>query len=177
MEIPPIPPFSLSSYQASPHPRKKSIPPPPLRNHFVQRCHYYPSKSFWGCCILQNLYCYIHTTRLNFQRYNSRIKYKFDFSLLHTSFCVLFHASFLTMSLFPWFLVRKLGLLLTLENFRVLTWNSNLESKILCFLRRAQKLTKFSPSIWPLLHNVKLTAKISSIFVAFLENVNFKKKI
>ena len=29
-------------------------------------------------------------------------------------------------------------------------------------------------SIWHLLHNVKSTVKISSIFVAFLENVNFK---
>ena len=35
---------------------------------------------------------------------------------------------------------------------------------------------KSSPSIWHLLHNVKLTVKISSIFVAFLENMNFKKK-
>ena len=32
---------------------------------------------------------------------------------------------------------------------------------------------KSSPSIWHLLHNVKLTVKISSIFVAFLENMNF----
>ena len=33
---------------------------------------------------------------------------------------------------------------------------------------------KSSPSIWHLLHNVKSTVKISSIFVAFLENMNFK---
>ena len=44
-----------------------------------------------------------------------------------------------------------------------------------CFLRRPQKLTKSSPSIWHLLHNVKSTEKISSIFVAFLENTNLKK--
>ena len=44
-----------------------------------------------------------------------------------------------------------------------------------CFLRRPQKWTKSSSSIWHLLHNVKLTVKISSNFVAFLENINFKK--
>ena len=32
---------------------------------------------------------------------------------------------------------------------------------------------KSSPSIWHLLHNVKSKVKISSIFVAFLENTNF----
>ena len=32
---------------------------------------------------------------------------------------------------------------------------------------------KSSPSIWHLLHNVKLTVKISSIFVVFLEHMNF----
>ena len=32
---------------------------------------------------------------------------------------------------------------------------------------------KSSPSIWHLLHNVKSTVKISSIFVAFFENMNF----
>ena len=41
------------------------------------------------------------------------------------------------------------------------------------FLRRPRKLTKSSPSISPLLHSVKSTVKISSIFVAFLENMNF----
>ena len=30
-----------------------------------------------------------------------------------------------------------------------------------------------SPWIWHLLHNVKLPVKISSIFVVFLENMNF----
>ena len=34
---------------------------------------------------------------------------------------------------------------------------------------------KSLPSIWHLLHNVKSTVKISSIFVAFLENMNFSK--
>ena len=34
-------------------------------------------------------------------------------------------------------------------------------------------MTKSSPSIWQLLHNAKLTVKILSIFVAFLENTNF----
>ena len=33
---------------------------------------------------------------------------------------------------------------------------------------------KSLPSIWHLLHNVKKTVKIFSIFVAFLENINFK---
>ena len=42
------------------------------------------------------------------------------------------------------------------------------------FPRRPQNLTKSSLSIWQLLDNVKLTVKISSIFVAFLENMNFK---
>ena len=32
---------------------------------------------------------------------------------------------------------------------------------------------KSSQSIWQLIHTVKLTVKISSIFVAFLENMNF----
>ena len=43
----------------------------------------------------------------------------------------------------------------------------------MCFLRRPQKFTKSSPSIWHLLHNVKSLVKIFSIFVAFLENINF----
>ena len=34
-------------------------------------------------------------------------------------------------------------------------------------------MTKSSPTIWHLLHNVKSTVKISAIFVAFLENTNF----
>ena len=33
---------------------------------------------------------------------------------------------------------------------------------------------KSSPSIWRYLVNVKSTVKISSIFVAFFENMNFK---
>ena len=41
------------------------------------------------------------------------------------------------------------------------------------FLRRPQKLTKSSTSIWCLLHSIKSTVKISSIFVAFLENIKF----
>ena len=47
----------------------------------------------------------------------------------------------------------------------------------MCFLRRPQKLTKPSPPIWQLLHNVKLTVNILSIFVAFLENMNFTVKL
>ena len=46
----------------------------------------------------------------------------------------------------------------------------------LYFLRRPQKLSKSSPSFWHLLHNVKLTVKIWSIFVAFLENTIFKNR-
>ena len=38
---------------------------------------------------------------------------------------------------------------------------------------RPQKLMKSSPSIWYLLRNVKSMVKILSIFVAFLENMNF----
>ena len=38
---------------------------------------------------------------------------------------------------------------------------------------KPQKLTKCSPSIWWLLHTVKLTAKILSFFVVISENVNF----
>ena len=38
------------------------------------------------------------------------------------------------------------------------------------FLRRPQKLQKSSQSIW---QSVKLTVKISSILVAFLENTDF----
>ena len=36
-------------------------------------------------------------------------------------------------------------------------------------------MTKSSPSIWHLLHNDKSTVKISSIFVAFLETMNFSR--
>jgi hypothetical protein len=43
----------------------------------------------------------------------------------------------------------------------------------LCFPRRPQKLMKSSTQTWHLLHNVKSTVKISSIFVAFLGNMNF----
>ena len=42
------------------------------------------------------------------------------------------------------------------------------------FSKKATKLTKSSPLIWHLLHNVKSMVKISSIFVAFSENMNFK---
>ena len=34
---------------------------------------------------------------------------------------------------------------------------------------------KSSPAIWHLLYNVKSMVKISSIFVAFLENMDFMK--
>ena len=36
---------------------------------------------------------------------------------------------------------------------------------------------KSSLSIWHLLHNVKSAVKISSIFVAFLDNMNFTKPL
>ena len=36
---------------------------------------------------------------------------------------------------------------------------------------------KSSTQTWHLLHNVKSTVKISSIFVAFLENINFKTNL
>ena len=42
--------------------------------------------------------------------------------------------------------------------------------------RRPQKLTKSSPSIWNYVVSVKLTVEIFSIFAAFFENTNFKKK-
>ena len=38
-------------------------------------------------------------------------------------------------------------------------------------------MMKYSPSIWHLLHIVKLMVKISSIFVAFLENIYFNHEI
>ena len=41
------------------------------------------------------------------------------------------------------------------------------------FSKKASKMTKSSPSIWQLLHTVKLKVKILSFFVAFSENVNF----
>ena len=53
-------------------------------------------------------------------------------------------------------------------------WICYILSQTSCFLRRPQKLTKSSPSIWRLL--VKLTVKIFSILVAFLENKNFNDK-
>ena len=36
-------------------------------------------------------------------------------------------------------------------------------------------MKKYSPSIWQYVVTVKLTVKISSIFVAFFENMNFNK--
>ena len=44
------------------------------------------------------------------------------------------------------------------------------------FSKKATKIDKSSPKIWHLLHNVKSTVKISSIFAAFLENMNFIRK-
>ena len=41
-------------------------------------------------------------------------------------------------------------------------------------LKKVLKLMKSSPLIWLYVVNVKSTVKILSIFVAFLENVNFK---
>ena len=38
-------------------------------------------------------------------------------------------------------------------------------------------MTKSSPSIWHLLYSIKSTVKISSNFMAFLENINFKRKM
>ena len=46
----------------------------------------------------------------------------------------------------------------------------------LMFSKKATKIKKSSPSILWLLHTVKLTVKILSIFVAFSENVNFIKR-
>ena len=43
------------------------------------------------------------------------------------------------------------------------------------FLRRPQNLTKSSLSIWRYAVSVKWTVRILSIFVAFLENMNFNK--
>ena len=42
------------------------------------------------------------------------------------------------------------------------------------FSKKATKLTKSSPWIWHYVVSVKSTVKILSIFVAFLENTNFK---
>ena len=39
----------------------------------------------------------------------------------------------------------------------------------------SKKATKSSPSIWHYVENVKTTVKLSSIFVTFLENMNFTK--
>ena len=59
------------------------------------------------------------------------------------------------------------------QNYLFFQWHFGFSSY---FLRRPRKLTKSSPSIWHLLHSVKLTVKISSTFVAFWENMNFKLK-
>ena len=40
------------------------------------------------------------------------------------------------------------------------------------FSKKATKIDKISPSIWHYVVSVKSTVKISSIFVAFLENTN-----
>ena len=47
----------------------------------------------------------------------------------------------------------------------------------LVFSKKATKLTKSSPSIWHYVVSVKPTVKISSIFVAFLENMNFTSAV
>ena len=51
-----------------------------------------------------------------------------------------------------------------------------LPSKVLCFLRRPQNLTKSSRSIWRYVVSVKSTVKISSILVAYLEKMNFNEQ-
>ena len=45
------------------------------------------------------------------------------------------------------------------------------------FSKKDTKIDKILPSICHLLHNVKSTMKISSIFLAFLENMNFKRSL
>ena len=45
------------------------------------------------------------------------------------------------------------------------------------FSKKATKMIKSSPSIWRCVVNVKSTVKILSIFVSFLENMNFICKI
>ena len=45
------------------------------------------------------------------------------------------------------------------------------------FSKKPHKLTKSSPSIWHYKVSVKFTVKISSIFVAFLENTNLATKM
>ena len=51
--------------------------------------------------------------------------------------------------------------------------HSRLLLKFVYSKKATKKMSKSSPSIWRLLHNFKSTVKISSIFVAFLENMNF----
>ena len=45
------------------------------------------------------------------------------------------------------------------------------------FSKKATKIDEILPSICHLLHSVKSTMKISSIFLAFLENMNFKRSL
>ena len=49
----------------------------------------------------------------------------------------------------------------------------NFVSRQFVFSKKANKLEKSSPSIWRDAVTVKSTVNISSIFVAFLENMNF----
>ena len=44
------------------------------------------------------------------------------------------------------------------------------------FFKKATKIDEIFTLIWRLLHSIKATVKISSIFVAFLENMNFTYK-
>ena len=60
--------------------------------------------------------------------------------------------------------------------------SSTSHNLIFCFIKfvfskKATKIDEILPSICHLLHSVKSTMKISSIFLAFLENMNFKRSL
>ena len=77
-----------------------------------------------------------------------------------------FYSRKVSREIFKTFNLRYIGN----SEIRMAAWKFKLNLLKFMFSKKAIKI---SLSIWHLLHNVKSTVKISSIFVAFWENINF----
>ena len=81
-------------------------------------------------------------------------------------------------SLSIWHLLHSVKLMVKISSiFVVFLENMNLTTMnawyVVCLKKKLSSLMKSSPSIWHYGVNVKSTVKISSVCVAFLENINF----
>ena len=64
-----------------------------------------------------------------------------------------------------------------LQIYYVVSSQDNIRKLKFIFSKKAKKFDETSQSIWRYVVSVKLMVKISSNFVAFLENTNFMKQI